>query len=428
MYGGILAIYSYIAHPWVSGTIFYLIIALVTLVMVGRILSGEGFKYDLFSRKAQIALAVISIIIVPGMWLVPSVVLAKTTGKASDKFTESILYTFGLRAERISYALCKDEFGRADLCDRITGRRIDIVSSTTNKPLVWYSKDENEIFTLFTNEGFDPITAEPLKSFTAKERKLLIQQLVIKESEKKEAEDKAKADIAASQETPSEPQAPPETVADNSGSKTEPQNSEQKLEKSEEYTTVPGIVAPLYQIPVAMPDAPREIIIGIAIGTKFQIITTEDITNHAKEDSVFLGRLSHPIIAGSIPAFDQNASVIIKVISVKNKNNPNNGYLEIRMSQISRRDHGYMDIETDPIIFEVKGKSILRRIGETAIGTAIGAAGGYAAAGKKGAIVGASGGTAAGYAISAKTDGKTIVLPAGSVLEFKTTKTIQYAY
>jgi hypothetical protein len=171
------------------------------------------------------------------------------------------------------------------------------------------------------------------------------------------------------------------------------------------------------------PPAPTPVV--IPAGTRIEIRTDQDLGSKiSRTGDSFSATVAHPVVVNGQVVIPQDARAEGLVVDAKPLGRfAGNAQLVLRLERISVGNHSF-PVMTSSIADVQKGKG--RRTGIMAGGGgALGAIIGGIAGGGKGALIGGLAGAGAGTAGSAFTGNKQIVIPAETLLTFRTNQSVQ---
>ena len=209
---------------------------------------------------------------------------------------------------------------------------------------------------------------------------------------------------------------PPPPPADRSASNTAPR------QRTRSYSPPPRQSAPPPQQSRPAPaPAPRVV---IPAGTNIQVRVDQDLGSKiSRTGDTFSATVAHPVTVNGRVVIPQGASAEGLVADAKPLGRFAGGaQLALRLERVQVGSHSF-PVMTSTIASVEKGKG--KRTGAMAAGGgALGAIIGGIAGGGKGALIGALAGAGAGTAGSAFTGNKNIVIPAETLLTFRTQQAV----
>jgi hypothetical protein len=170
-----------------------------------------------------------------------------------------------------------------------------------------------------------------------------------------------------------------------------------------------------------VPAAPVYTTYTLPSGSSVRVRTTSTLSSKtANTGSTFAASLVEPLIVDGRVIAERGANVVGRVVNVDDGGRvKGKAYLEVAVSSLELVNGDTVSVETATVGQEAKS-STKKDATKIAIGSGIGAAIGAIAGGGKGAAIGAGVGAGAGTGTVLATKGEAAVIPAESVLEFRT--------
>ena len=209
---------------------------------------------------------------------------------------------------------------------------------------------------------------------------------------------------------------PPPPADQSSGSAPERRRSYQRQEAPRQYQQ---------QQQAQSRPAPAPAPVVIPAGTQIEVRTDQDLGSKiSRTGDSFSATVAHPVVVNGQVVIPQDARAEGLVVDAKPLGRfAGNAQLVLRLERISVGSHSF-PVMTSTIADVHKGKG--KRTGIMAGGGgALGAIIGGIAGGGKGALIGGLAGAGAGTAGSAFTGNKQIVIPAETLLTFRTDQSVQ---
>jgi len=193
--------------------------------------------------------------------------------------------------------------------------------------------------------------------------------------------------------------------------------------KTPPNTPVETASAPAASTPVAARPVRREIV--VPAGTQLSVRTTSTLSTKTNAvGETFAASLSEPLIVNGKVLAPAGSNVTGRVSSSTAGGKVKGvASLGLRISSVTLADGAEMNVSTNSYLQEAKAtkKKDALKVG---IGSGIGAAIGAIAGGGKGAAIGAGVGAGAGTGAVLMTRGDAAVIPAESLLTFRTTEAV----
>ncbi len=212
---------------------------------------------------------------------------------------------------------------------------------------------------------------------------------------------------------------------------------EKTVQGSAAGTTPLGRVPPPRPVPLrpsAQPSArrartvePREQrrAVEIPAGTLIAVTLSQPVsTDRDEAGQDFTGTLGDPLVVEGVVVAPGGAEVVGRIVSLQDATKGSPAAITLQVERVQGADRTRLDIASVPLVIQAKPPSKLKK-GLKVIGGAIaGALAGGAVDGKGGAKKGAILGAGAGVAAAVLIRGKSIEIPAQSILPFQTERAI----